>query len=190
MDLPTFFALIGAIAAGASAIIAWTARADALRADTRAGKAEDAALQSARDAVEAHKASAHALTGINAFISTEPQRARRRAACFNVLNAFFDLVSLPGQSRDMWHSEEHARFIDAEKQALFDLGSSSTDAIGLGLTRHAFDILRDLQIRGLWDESVCSTIKGVVGRVWEELATESKSEEWWTERRAELLAAA
>lgn len=182
-----WIAFVSAAAAIGTVVIAWTSRADSLKAQDRAEKAEEAALAASREAVGAHRSAANALSGINTFLASEPDRARRRAACFGVLTTFFDLVSLPVQGRDMWHSDEHRRFIDAEKQALFDLGSQSPDSRGLSLTREAFDALRDLQTRGEWDESVCSTVKGVIGIIWETLSHESKSEQWWQERRAELL---
>ncbi|MGM7677650.1 hypothetical protein [Microbacterium sp. A94] len=184
-----WISFVSAAAAIGTTVIAWTSRADSITAQGRAEKAEEAALAASRDAVEAHRIAASALSGINAYLVSEPDRARRRAACFGVLDAFFNLVSLPGQGRDMWHSPEHLAFIDAEKQALFDLGSKSQDSRGLRLTREAFEILRDKQTRGLWDESVCSRLKGVIGHAWEDASTESKSEEWWAERRVDVLSA-
>lgn len=46
-------AIVAAIASGASAIVAWTARADSLRAQDAAGSAEASALEVSRQALEA-----------------------------------------------------------------------------------------------------------------------------------------
>lgn len=187
MELAVIFVTaVSAVAAGASAIIAWTARADQLRSDERARLSAEDARKSAVDALAAQKVAADALAEMNSFIVAEPQRSRRREVCFRLLDAFFNLVSLPGQQRDMWHSEEHSALIDAEKRALFDLGSQSADSRGIALTRDAFNRLMEMQRRGEWDESRCSIVKGVVGRTLEELSRAPQEDVWWVARHREL----
>lgn len=184
-----WIAIVSALGTVAATVIAWTARADQLRSDERARVSADDAKNSAADALAAQRVAAHALAEMNTFIISEPQRARRRDACFQLLDAFFNIVSLPGQERDMWHSEEHWALIDAEKRALFDLGSRSPDAQAFSLTRDAFNRLTDFQRRDEWDESRCKAVKGVVGGTLEELAKAPQSDAWWAERRKELAAA-